>query len=792
VNSGFQKTTLYFCIIELNSERRFSNRLFKIWKSMSKKLKIAISCITCLLLFLIVIFFAVFYENPVGGEFDYFGPYGRGDLTRDEPYYNGEYPGNNQTQYPGNITVDNETVIGWIIHPGEVLRLPANPWPDDHFTFKLGAVSVFHTPPPELTVTIEYILPEEPYNPGKDVETHPMMSMILEPDGPGFASWITGDVDMSPFVIGRGEIRIRVEPAIAVPGDIKVLLGQPCLYHSTPEYDRGNVLIIGVDTLRRDALSLYGGRPEVTPNLERLSQSGTIFENCHSQAPYTVPSFGSIMTGRYPADIISTLATDQLPTTFYTVSQLLQHDGFATGMICGNIYIGNENSGFRAGMGSVWYKMNAVPSESVEKAKDFIEFNRERNWFLFLHLMDPHTPYDPPQEYIDSLCDSNYQGEYKTEFTENLDWQLADPIPPQHEIDRVRCLYGAEVADVDSAIGNLLDYMSQNGYLENTLVVLCSDHGEEFYEHGQFEHGQSLYEEMVRLPLMIWGNGFTAGARIDTPVENLDIAPTIMQFIQRGIPHEYYGHPLQDIASGVFTENRIIFGEGTLRRGAHTKYALEWPYKCIINFYTNQRTLYNLENDPDERTDISSHFPEITQRLAQAAIDAMSPRETTFVVTILGNPDSGPERFSGVITVPDGINYIVGHGLNEDDTYNVEGQTVTFNFGSTSGPEKKALLIFPGWNRMTATVFADGETDPERFFPYNGYNGFRSEPSGSAELNTDELPWPAELPSDADERPVACYIIGIPGSHRSSEQAPSSQGLDPETQEQLRALGYIN
>ena len=719
--------------------------------------------------------------HPEPPEFEY-----TVSLLQYPPFIKNEITWHDPDAQPIRLVVNNESVAGWLSPEEKVLRFPVQLNEGAHLTFRLGAVSEGSLQSGDLKVRVEFetVLDSETIR-----ETVYEDEMV--PGSNWSNNWKDADIDLSEWGLCEGDLYFILDGPMSDRDDVRVLWGQPAVYCDNERINR-NVILIGVDTLRADALDVYGGRGEVSPNLRNFSESATTFYRTWGQAPFTVPSFASMLTGLYPADIIPTLATGQLPPNTRSIAGLLLEHGISTGMICGNAYMGNENSGFQPGMESLWYSHNANPAETLEAAKVFIERERNRDWFLFLHFMDPHGPYDPPPEYINSLCDPSYIGNYMTSFMDGMEWQLLPPnIPSQYEIDRAKSLYEAEVAELDNAIGGLTEFLEQNGMQENTLIVFSSDHGEEFFEHGQFEHGQSLYEEMVRLPLIVRGFEFPENERINTPVGNIDIAPTILEFFGLDVPDKYHGIPLQDIVSGEVPNDRIIFSEGKLRRGNHTKCAIEWPYKCTLDFFTGETRLYHLTEDPDEFFDLSGRYPELVERLSGEMILRMPPMLTTFALFILGDPEGGPGRLSGTINVPGGIAYSTDYGLTEEDQYSVDGDTINWDFNTNRGIEIKALVVIPvqGHNIIEATLRADGEIDPARFFPYSSGT---LEPSGSATIDVFEVPWPAQIPPDAMDRPVACYILGIPGFPRDGSPDFEQTELDPETIEKLRALGYVN
>jgi len=701
-------------------------------------------------------------------------------------------PGSDSVPSSEWVVINEEAVDSYRLLPNDTLSFPVEIRGATRLSFRWAA----ETPHPvyfsDLTLRVEFI--PNPTGPD-DGPGEPLVLFEAFPQQEPMCidNWTDVNVDLSETDTRSGAIRFITESSIAGDPGIYINIGQPTVYYPDEMKDM-NVLLIGIDTLRQDALAIYGGRPEVTPNISRLSRSAVIFDRSWSQAPFTGPSFASMVTGRYPSRISATFTTVQVPDPATTIAEILIREGYATAMVCGNPYLGAERSGFSQGVESVWYKMSATPSDSLVEVKKFIDRSENRDWFLFFHLMDPHNPYDPPEEFIDTLCEPDYHGFYQTEFADMYAWNYVTQNPPEQEIDRARQLYDAEVADVDRSIGGLFAYLEEKNLLENTLVILAADHGEEFFEHDHYGHGQTLLDELVHLPLMVWGEGFEGDRRIDTTVANTDIVPTILEYLDITPPDEYPGMPLQQIASGEFTENRTIFGEGNLRRGSHRKFSVEWPYKCIVDYFTGEARVYNLEVDPYEMNDIFDQNMELAQRMSIEATHEMLPMQTTFLVTIIGSPVGGPERFSGTVHVPGGVGHVTVSGPMEGDDYSFEGENITFDLSSVTRFDnpKKALIIYPkpGGDTIEISVLMDGEIDPTRFCPSASAE---PEPTCTAIVNIYDLPWPNRLPVDALERPVAMYVLGLPGYPENDQPLEYEDvELDPELREQLHALGYIN
>jgi arylsulfatase len=324
--------------------------------------------------------------------------------------------------------------------------------------------------------------------------------------------------------------------------------------------ERPNVLLITIDTLRADRLSVAGYPRPTTPNLDRLAAEGLRFTHAETPRAKTTPAIATIFTGLYPHDhgVRDLLVPIEKKTPL--LSESLQRAGYATGAIVGNYVLEDRFSGFARGF-DAWCEdlpdKDGVPPDDVpqRRARSMTDgalaalglatakpdagparsmVREGEPWFLWLHYMDPHGLYDPPAEH------------------RIFHRETPDPIPPgagsvaeynvppgcrtsDGRVDAalVRDLYDGEVHYVDAEIGRLLDALRAKGLLENTLVVVTADHGEEMLEHGDLSHARTLFDEILRVPLLLRIPG-VAPRTIDAPVELIELAPTLLARL--GVP----------------------------------------------------------------------------------------------------------------------------------------------------------------------------------------------------------------------------------------------------------------
>ncbi|MCC6712333.1 MAG: sulfatase-like hydrolase/transferase [Candidatus Dadabacteria bacterium] len=392
----------------------------------------------------------------------------------------------------------------------------------------------------------------------------------------------------------------------------------------TTDHDVSHVILITIDTLRKDSLSAYGSERVETPTIDGFASDGELFENAYSSSSWTLPSFASMMTG-LPVTVHKTARADSmLPDEFMTIAERLRDSGYYTAAIVDNFFLHPE---FNMNQGFLEYnyypkRQKAINSFGVTvvnqvfpellkhytSTKDLTDVslkwlgeNRDRDFFLWLHYYDPHIPYAPPREYIskDAVKDDGIG--YVFESARNI--RSGHFSPNEAKRKWIRELYDAEVRYVDHELGRFIAALRQYGIYDDALIIVTSDHGEEFWDHGGYEHGHTLYNEVIGVPLIIKLPGMKSGERRAEEVSTRSIPATVLDVV--GVE---YGSdsmmaesltPLLDESPAAYSKPPIT-STGVLYY-EDKESVVFGSSKFIRSIVTGQEELYDLSKDPGER-----------------------------------------------------------------------------------------------------------------------------------------------------------------------------------------------
>jgi arylsulfatase A-like enzyme/tetratricopeptide (TPR) repeat protein len=355
-----------------------------------------------------------------------------------------------------------------------------------------------------------------------------------------------------------------------------------------------NVVVVTIDTLRPDHVHCYGYEHVETPTLDSLAQHGVLFEEAVAQAPLTPPSHASIFTGLYPtAHHVRNTGGFILPSSSRPLAKILQEQGWDTAAFIGSAVL-KKTFGFNLGFAVYDDQMpRPGPSDAfredperragvvVDRALQWLNAQSGKPFFLWVHLYDPHIPYNPPSPFLEQYKDHLYDG---------------------------------EIAYADQQLGRLIDVVMKKAW-QTTIIAVLSDHGESLSEHGEYTHGVFLYDSTLRIAFLMSGPGIPARLRVKEQVRSIDFLPTLLELMGGKPPDQIQGTSLVPTFSGKGVATRASYAESLYPkmnmgwaelRGVRTA---QWKY-----VRAPKPELYDLTRDPAETTNVIQQHPAESER----------------------------------------------------------------------------------------------------------------------------------------------------------------------------------
>ena len=402
-----------------------------------------------------------------------------------------------------------------------------------------------------------------------------------------------------------------------------------CSEGPTSEPLQPNVILISIDTLRADHLGAYGYERPTSPSIDRLAAQGARFTNAYSQSASTVPSHASLFTGRYPFEHGTFGYKTPLPDSELTAAEYFGQHSYRSFALTSSVRFA-DSSGF--GQGFDRFERLQLPKRKrsaslILRAKEEIASDHAQPYFAFLHFIDPHEPYDPPEPFATKW----HPGIPSLPATDTSTYiqarrELGAPVPDD-TLAYLIALYDGEILSLDTMLGEFFDWLANRNDARGTLVVLTSDHGEEFKEHEGLSHAHNLHEELLRVPLLLhWPGRIAPGTTLDARVQGIDVLPTVIDLVGlpaldglhgRSFAAELQGHPTtapEDELNLIVAQQRpelwAIFAD--LYGPAPGSYKL-------ASKHGEAPQLYHLDRDPGGFRNIAGEAPEVHNRLAALA-----------------------------------------------------------------------------------------------------------------------------------------------------------------------------
>ncbi len=408
------------------------------------------------------------------------------------------------------------------------------------------------------------------------------------------------------------------------------------------KYKDYNVIFVSFDALQAAHVGSLGYARDVTPTIDAIAKEGFSFANTISTASWTVPASMTWFTGVYPSEhrltnkfavfnppnnVLSNLK--KLSPDLMTLAEVLKNNGYATGGFTGNAGV-NGFFGYDQGFDTYFYEKGKFGSMgvSIPKAQEWLKDNGKKKFFMFLHGYDIHGQGIPEggfdYRFVDKGYDKRYTGsKEEQEALREEGLEKGETTLREEDIRFWRAIYDEKIQRTDALFKKFLVDFEKTGLMDKTLFVLTSDHGTEFHEHKRFDHGFSLYDELIHVPLVIKLPGQKAGRVINDQVSSIDVMPTILDLLDVQMPekakNQIRGASLTPALKGSKVAKDVFFETDyrlyTFKRGIQTVDG----WKLIYTMENKGRELYNVKKDPGEKVNLAEKEPrkayELEQRL---------------------------------------------------------------------------------------------------------------------------------------------------------------------------------
>ena len=432
-----------------------------------------------------------------------------------------------------------------------------------------------------------------------------------------------------------------------------------------------NVVIYLVDTLRADRLGVYGYDRDTSPVLDRWSSEAVRFERGYSPTSWTKPASVSLLSGLDPLSHRVEDRLDVIPSEVLLLSERLKASGFHTAAA-----VTNPNVlplwGFGRGF-DVYEDLDSVRRGTradavVEHVTGWLpELAGKQPFFLYLHLLDPHDPYDPPAPFDAKFARST-----------------------RSPLGRAWAAYDGEIAFGDAQFGRFIDRLKRHGLYDNTLILFTSDHGEELRDHGRMGHGRTLFEEVIRVPFLIrFPGGAHAGKTVRAPVSLIDVVPTVLSVLGEPVPSHLDGRDLTALLDGeepswagrdIYLSLDLAWSQD---RSAVVRGVISGSRKYLRRVRpVPTEALFDIEADPRDTTNLSRDDRESRARLAARLDSYLAQRTSGIHLRILNEAGREPASGEAVLRTTGRFVDVSGSMLEDGDRFELhdEGRSLVLHF----------------------------------------------------------------------------------------------------------------
>ena len=420
-------------------------------------------------------------------------------------------------------------------------------------------------------------------------------------------------------------------------------------------------MIVVMDCVTADSLSCYGYDKKTTPNIDKIAKSSLLFENAISASSWTLASTASLFTGKW---VSHHLACDQhqfLDSKHKTLSEYLSENGYKTASFSDSCYV-NERTGLSRGFEyfyDISFKNFPVKFKFIkllklllqlrkriskkgfkytdthlqmQQVRDWISKNKKKQpFFIYIHNDETHYPYYPRKRFLKKFAKISQRTiEHTIQDREKILGETG--VFEKTDFELLKTLYNGELAYLDNNLGKLFNFMKKKGLLDNTILIITSDHGSNFGEHDLYGHSFCLYDSVIRIPLILYYPKLYSPKKIKQQVQNIDILPTLLDILEINGENSVNGNSINNLRNGDYFRNFAI-SEHALQNISLFEKNVKKPRKNLKEKYHNtlhafrtdkykyiwssnyKHELYNLLKDPDEKSNLIHKLPDVSAKL---------------------------------------------------------------------------------------------------------------------------------------------------------------------------------
>jgi choline-sulfatase len=554
-----------------------------------------------------------------------------------------------------------------------------------------------------------------------------------------------------------------------------------------------NVVLVIVDALRPDFLGCYGyGRP-TSPNIDQIARRGIVFDNAIAHAPWTKASFSTFLTSLYPFQHGVIGWESVMPDSVLTLPETLRGAGYSTMAVINMLGITGE---FKVTRGvDKLSEADKGERDAFRTSADAIELMKSapRPFFIMIHYFDTHRPYRVPAEYVDLV---RKPGDPDPFLAQSVDGSREGERPPQEIIDRERVLYGGCIRYVDDAVGKIIKYLDESELSRETVFILTADHGEAFWEHGAMAHGSNLYDEAIKVPLVIdYPRKYSRPRRFDAQVRHIDLLPTILELAGASDSRRREGTslcPLIETGKRPAAPARLLpqdaaLCEGSLKKAPDSKCIRTNDLKLIVEPATAFCEMYDLQADPAESVNLwgkgvagADSFFRLIARIPGTSLNGWR-------VALTGEPAGMVEVD---VTLARGSRLTGVHKVSAPGALTLDIPADSTSLSIRARPNGLQVLLFdmePRDARVTFKVRTAGPGGPTAVNV--GKIGGRRIGERFTLGPQDATGLPDAFGQFRTQRAAAVHIWWLPGEEM---REPGERAvLSPEAKKRLRSLGYV-